>query len=671
MKRTQKTRRALVASVVSMAMCCALLLGTTFAWFTDSVTNTGNVITAGNLKIDATAYDLGAGGRSVTIPGVNNGTAFSFEDNGLDLKSDAAKTNPIISETLWEPGKSDAKLLEIKNSGDLATNIRLDFDVTDDGLQDALWFDFVQVSPQQGQFAKRDMSDLRTLAQSMVFTLEQNESMSFVLVYGMKEEAGNEYQGKTFSASVTVMATQAPVETDGFGNNQYDAQANGEPDHPEWATGGTTQVTKPSDGWADTTTLAVPGVNISIPKAAIDEQTATLKLTVLDKGHQSDDGSVAVDTEQAVNYYNIDLAGLAPENVEKIPVSLQVGKGLSGVMLYFNGQQVEDIDYNSDTGVLTFKAESFGTFAVVYNMPWDGTQDLEGLTVNTNDEEKRVMINTAAQLAAFAQQVKEGKTYSGYTVTLTRDLDLSGANWPSIGTANRRFQGTFDGGGHTIVGMHAVNQVGYGNAFFADISGNAVIKNVVFDDAYVSYYPSAISSVTGNVYGIVCGYAYGNVTFDNVHVKNSEIRGYGKIGTILGMAAEPGSTVTKLQNCTVEDVVVTAVYNAGGLIGLAQNQVELNGCATKNVTGNLIDNTSKYVEINTQATKYVNGQSTGDTVQVIGKYWEYPYQDMIFYYAAWGDYYTDYHYAGNDIMDWRLTSLGEQSYVADGLCHNK
>ena len=79
MKRTQKTRRALVASVVSMAMCCALLLGTTFAWFTDSVTNTGNVITAGNLKIDATAYDLGAGGRSVTIPGVNNGTAFSFE----------------------------------------------------------------------------------------------------------------------------------------------------------------------------------------------------------------------------------------------------------------------------------------------------------------------------------------------------------------------------------------------------------------------------------------------------------------------------------------------------------------------------------------------------------------------------------------------------------------
>ena len=66
----------------------------------------------------------------------------------------------------------------------------------DDGLQDALWFDFVQVSPQQGQFTKRDMSDLRTLAQSMVFTLEQNESMRFVLVYGMEEEAGNEYQGK-------------------------------------------------------------------------------------------------------------------------------------------------------------------------------------------------------------------------------------------------------------------------------------------------------------------------------------------------------------------------------------------------------------------------------------------------------------------------------------------
>ena len=229
MKRTQKTKRALVASIVSMAMCGALLLGTTFAWFTDSVTNTGNVITAGNLKIDATAYDLGTGDVSVTIPGVNNDSSFTFENTGLDLKSEEAKDTPIISESLWEPGQSNAKLLEIKNSGNLATNITLDFAVSDGGLEDALWFDFVRLDDDNqpdGQFTERPMNTLKTLAAATTVTLKQGEGVKFVLIYGMNEEADNAYQGKTFSASVTIMATQAPVETDGFGNNEYDATAN-------------------------------------------------------------------------------------------------------------------------------------------------------------------------------------------------------------------------------------------------------------------------------------------------------------------------------------------------------------------------------------------------------------------------------------------------------------
>ena len=52
MKRTKKARRALITSLISLVLCCVLLLGTTFAWFTDSVTNTGNRIEAG--KLDTT-----------------------------------------------------------------------------------------------------------------------------------------------------------------------------------------------------------------------------------------------------------------------------------------------------------------------------------------------------------------------------------------------------------------------------------------------------------------------------------------------------------------------------------------------------------------------------------------------------------------------------------------
>lgn len=215
------TKRSMLVSGLCLLLTAVMLMGSTFAWFTDSVTNTGNVITAGNLSIDAFAYDVGTGGTTVTIQGVNGSQPITFEADGQDLKT---VTTPILNgEIDWEPGMSDAKLLTVTNSGSLAANIRLSFAVTDGGLMNALWFDFIQVGATQGQFTKRPMSTLNQLAEAMVLTLNPGQSVSFVLVYGMEETAGNDYQGKIFSADVTVLATQAPVEEDGFGNSDYDA----------------------------------------------------------------------------------------------------------------------------------------------------------------------------------------------------------------------------------------------------------------------------------------------------------------------------------------------------------------------------------------------------------------------------------------------------------------
>lgn len=44
MTSSKNTKRALLVSALSIALCCAMLIGSTFAWFTDSVTNTGNRI---------------------------------------------------------------------------------------------------------------------------------------------------------------------------------------------------------------------------------------------------------------------------------------------------------------------------------------------------------------------------------------------------------------------------------------------------------------------------------------------------------------------------------------------------------------------------------------------------------------------------------------------------
>ena len=47
-----KHKKSLLASGLALLACFALLMGATFAWFTDSVSNTGNRIEAGELKID-------------------------------------------------------------------------------------------------------------------------------------------------------------------------------------------------------------------------------------------------------------------------------------------------------------------------------------------------------------------------------------------------------------------------------------------------------------------------------------------------------------------------------------------------------------------------------------------------------------------------------------------
>ncbi|MCO7137276.1 hypothetical protein NIF40_07005 [[Clostridium] leptum] len=219
------TKRSLLASGLAVLVCIAMLAGTTFAWFTDSVVNKGNKIQSGSLSIDAYAYDLdkdGTGG--FTIEGVNGGNPFSFEEEGQDLKKDP---NPILNETLWEPGKSSAKLLKVQNNGTLAAKIKLEFVLTDGGLQDALWFDFVQVKGGKvtGQFTKRPMSELATIAQDLELPVLKDESLQFILVYGMNEEAGNEYQDKNFSADIAILATQYTEEEDGFGNDQYDKDA--------------------------------------------------------------------------------------------------------------------------------------------------------------------------------------------------------------------------------------------------------------------------------------------------------------------------------------------------------------------------------------------------------------------------------------------------------------
>ena len=97
MKRRNATRKALVASVVSLLLCVSMLVGTTFAWFTDEVTTGMNTIAAGNLDIE-----LYAGENAV------NGETKLFDDVAL-----------------WEPGVVAYENLQVKNVGTLALKYQM------------------------------------------------------------------------------------------------------------------------------------------------------------------------------------------------------------------------------------------------------------------------------------------------------------------------------------------------------------------------------------------------------------------------------------------------------------------------------------------------------------------------------------------------------------------
>ena len=71
MTNSQSTKRALLASVLSVVLCFAMLVGSTFAWFTDSVTSGKNQIVAGNLKVDLIHVGGGEDGADVSIKAVS------------------------------------------------------------------------------------------------------------------------------------------------------------------------------------------------------------------------------------------------------------------------------------------------------------------------------------------------------------------------------------------------------------------------------------------------------------------------------------------------------------------------------------------------------------------------------------------------------------------------
>ena len=252
-------------------------------------------------------------------------------------------------------------------------------------------------------------------------------------------------------------------------------------------------------------------------------------------------------------------------------------------------------------------------------------------------DENTVSIGNAAELLEFVEQSQKD-SFSGKTVVLTNDIDLSDVKeWKPICAPEVMFAGTFDGQGHTIRNLKFSNySIRYGGGFFRQISG-ATVKNVTFDNAYI-FTPNC------NITAVVSGYSYGNSTFENVYVKNSSVYGFGKVGGIIGMAADPGKTTT-VKNCSVEDSKISAYYDASGVIGLGQGKIVMSGNAVENVTFKALDSDNNYKELDTEVTCDGSVASCAGTgTKIGGKYWI----NDGYYWGGYADFYIHYGNGSHD-----------------------
>ena len=142
MTNKKNTRRALFMSITSLILCCAMLMGTTFAWFTDSVTSGNNIIKSGNLDIEMYYAD---GTRAVPADGSAQWT-------------DASK-GAMFSYDLWEPGYTDVRHIKIENKGslDLKYQLMIRANGTVSDLSDAI--DVYFVNPATQIASRSDLND--------------------------------------------------------------------------------------------------------------------------------------------------------------------------------------------------------------------------------------------------------------------------------------------------------------------------------------------------------------------------------------------------------------------------------------------------------------------------------------------------------------------------------
>ena len=389
MTNSKSTKRALLSSAFAILICVAMLVGTTFAWFTDTASTGVNKIQAGNLDIEV----------KYTLDGDNW--------NDLDGATD------IFQKGLWEPGHTEVVALKFKNNGNLALKYSINMNIVDETAgvnkfnQEYKLSDYLKVKTLSqeasgigdicigmafsarndglGYTATANFKDATVLDHDLFLAPGEVGNYLIMKVY-MPETVGNEANAIStekaafINFGLNVVATQIPYEKDSFGNT-YDKDAT----YP-------VIVSNQQQANDAITNATDKKVNISIASG----QTITLDNGIANEGDKSRDitfsgnGSQTVDAiTNAVSAEGGQLNYQRGSSFTFENLTIQAGEG------NFDGIVCNELTFKDCTikGKLTlFGKATFincvfdNTMANQYSIwTWGGTDvTFEGCTFNTN-----------------------------------------------------------------------------------------------------------------------------------------------------------------------------------------------------------------------------------------------------------------------------------------------
>ncbi|MBR4873897.1 MAG: SipW-dependent-type signal peptide-containing protein, partial [Clostridia bacterium] len=612
-----------------------MLLGTTYAWFTDSVTSTGNVIKSGNLDLKVFWTD-------------------DITDSDSWRDAEDRNAGAIFDYDRWEPGFTCVRYIKVVNNGDLA--FKYFMNIIPDGemgklaeVIDVYYIDNYNVDQSGKLTSFGSMTKAGTLADVITKKVsnegkvlpkdaENSGEVIFAIALNLPVSIGNEYQGTSVgdTFSIEFLATQYAKEEDSFGKD-YDKNADYTVFTGDFVYSHDVQTannvvqdeTSAASENGEVTTKVNPGTKVKDGVSKLTVAVSTLEETSSNMEARENEVLIPVD---------VHVEGIADDNTVPVIVSLDkffdpglnlgnyelahVENGATNVMTGVGSLAELDAHneyyYDPATGSVTVALCTFSEVVAVRSIEgvWEGNFDYSWYTnaVAPVDGEAvtEYTIANADQLAAFGAIVggMDGQTrdsFAGKTVKLIADINLGDKEsennpniifhpivyWNNEGTYERKpadertaavssgfyaFEGTFDGNGNTISNF-------YQNTW--EIKGD----HDWYDPIKEQYFRDGMG-----LFGKVLGGTVKNLTIDNF---SSD----GEITTTGVIAAYADSKDG--QPAIFENIAIThcnpRVYNIGngGIVGCAGwysrneslgNEGYTNAVTFRNIT---VDQTNK------------------------------------------------------------------------------